>query len=362
MVLSLYNLPVSRCAAHYTSKYKSVYIMDDDRLSVQKLEFFDCGELKAVEISQVNWIDEVKRTLKLKDFSKATVATFMPPKKETICRWALEAVDVITSQNEVITQLKDIVEAFKTDALVDKAKIVKLQDKLLENKDEQIKTLESVVEKTVHSTVEREIKSYSEAVSKSSTDQGQGPVVTPEHLKLAVKNAMKEEDRSRNVIVFGLREDEGEQVEKKVSELFADLGEKPRIQASRIGRKSTGGTVNRPVKVVLSNSTAAHQILLKAKLLKQIEVRKTVFISPDRSVDEREHRRNLVTELKKLITEQPNRHHFIRAGKVQSLVVQFVAESRFANCEFANLFFDFDESQFSRFQKFSQFITKIIET
>ena len=44
------------------------------------------------------------------------------------------------------------------------------------------------------------------------------------------------------------------------------------------------------------------------------------------------------------------------------LVVQFVAESRFANCEFANLFFDFDESQFSRFQKFSQFITKIIET
>ena len=48
----------------------------------------------------------------MKDFSKATVATFMPPKKETICRWALEAVDVITSQNEVITKLKDIVEAF----------------------------------------------------------------------------------------------------------------------------------------------------------------------------------------------------------------------------------------------------------
>ena len=28
------------------------------------------------------------------------------------------------------------------------------------------------------------------------------------------------------------------------------------------------------------------------------------------------------------------------------LVVQFVNESRFANCEFANLFFDFDELQF----------------
>ena len=42
---------------------------------------------------------------------------------------------------------------------------------------------------------------------------------------------------------------------------------------------------------------------------------------------------------------------------VNILVGQFVAESRFANCEFANLFFDFDESRFSRFQKISQFIT-----
>ena len=32
---------------------------------------------------------------------------------------------------------------------------------------------------------------------------------------------------------------------------------------------------------------------------------------------------------------------------ISLLVVQFVAESRFANCEFANLFFDFDELQFS---------------
>ena len=30
-----------------------------------------------------------------------------------------------------------------------------------------------------------------------------------------------------------------------------------------------------------------------------------------------------------------------------NLVVQFVAESRFANYEFANLFFDFDELHFS---------------
>ena len=76
------------------------------------------------------------------------------------------------------------VDAFKTDILADKAKIIRLQDELLENKDDQIENLESSVEKTVHNTVERGIKSYSEAVSKLGFE---GPIVTSEKLKLAVK-------------------------------------------------------------------------------------------------------------------------------------------------------------------------------
>ena len=36
-----------------------------------------------------------------------------------------------------------------------------------------------------------------------------------------------------------------------------------------------------------------------------------------------------------------------RKLNLNTLVVQFVAESRFANCGFANLFFDLDELQFS---------------
>ena len=164
-----------------TSKYKLVYTMDDDRPSVQKLEIFNYNDLEKVELGQMNWIDEVKRTLKLQDFSKAI---FMPPRKEVACEWVLEAVNVIKSQSEKITQLKDIVDAFKTDILADKAKIIRLQDKLLENKDDQIENLESSVEKTVHNTVERGIKSYSEAVSKLGFE---GPIVTFEKLKLAVK-------------------------------------------------------------------------------------------------------------------------------------------------------------------------------
>ena len=88
-------LRVSRCGAHDSSKYKLLYTMDDDRSSVQKLEIFNYNDLEKVERGQMNWIDEVKRTLKLQDFSKATVATFMPPRKEVACKWVLEAVNVI---------------------------------------------------------------------------------------------------------------------------------------------------------------------------------------------------------------------------------------------------------------------------
>ena len=91
----------------------------------------------------------------------------------------------------------------------------------------------------MQNTVEREIKSLSDAV-----------FFTPEKLKLAVKSGIQEEDRSRNVIVFGLREEASEQVEKQVSELFSEIGEKSRIQASRIGKKFTDSTTIRPVKVI----------------------------------------------------------------------------------------------------------------
>ena len=85
--------------------------------------------------------------------SNLTTSTFMPPKKEVVCNWLKEAVDIMLKQSAVVDQLKDIVEQFKTDTLADTGKIIKLQEKLLENKDEQIRTLESSVEKTVHNTV-----------------------------------------------------------------------------------------------------------------------------------------------------------------------------------------------------------------
>ena len=100
------------------------------------------------------------------------------------------------------------------------------------------------------------IKPYSAVV----TNKSNVPIVSSESLKQAVKNAIVKEDRGRNVMFFGLAEEEGEQLENKVSELLQELD--------------------------LS------------------------------ALDERAVRKQLV--LKKAINEQPGRHHYIRGGSVHS--------------------------------------------
>ena len=73
------------------------------------------------------------------------------------------------------------------------------------------------------------IKSYSQAVLKASPNT----TITEKSLKKAVQKAVSEEDRSRNVLIFGLKETDEEKLH---------------FEAVRIGRKSADKT--RPVKML----------------------------------------------------------------------------------------------------------------
>ena len=124
-------------------------------------------------------------------------------------------------------------------------------------------------------------------------------------------------NNSRNLMVFGLEETPKEgDITDKVSELFQQLGEKPRVEASRVGQGAAGKC--RAVKVTFTSSTIARQILIKAKNLRRVEQHKHVFISPDRSEEQRAVHRELVLELKRRADAEPKRRHFIRGGKVCS--------------------------------------------
>ncbi len=228
-------------------------------------------------------------------------------------RNALSSLYELTSL--ITTDFKTAASCVKTQMFESQQKIIELQSELLASKNEQLDSLKASVTSSVQKTVETEFKTYSSAVVQG---QDQKQALVPGNLKTVVKEVVEQEDRSRNIMVFGLPEEADEQLNDKVSAVFGAIGEKPRIEASRLGR-SGSGTKDRPVKVSLSSSVTVRQILRKARNLKTNDKFKMIFINPVLSPDERAKQRQLVLELKKLVKEQPGSKHFIRDGQVISV-------------------------------------------
>ena len=164
------------------------------------------------------------------------------------------------------------------------------------------------------------MKGYSAALM--SGGGGPGATVSQAVVKTAVRTAMvdraDEVGREANVMIFGLKEEEGEKLREKVAELFESVGEKPKFEAKRVGGVKQG-TSTRPVKVVLRNNVAARQIVGKANKLREVAKFQGVFVNPDRTPGQREERRVLVTELKRRRVEEPSKRHYIRGATVETV-------------------------------------------
>ena len=148
--------------------------------------------------------------------------------------------------------------------------MIGLQCQLLAQKDEQLKLLKTSVEETVQTTVESGIQSYSAAVQQNSAI---GTVCNSNILKKVMKSVAAEEDRSKNLIVFGLKEEEEEQLPALITAVLEEIREKPHFEATR-----SGSTAFRRVKITVPSSTAVHQILMKTGRLRLVEMHKDVWI------------------------------------------------------------------------------------
>ena len=286
--------------------------MTEKTTAADWLDSYDWDELEDVEGSSSRWFYNAQQKLNVNSRSELTSAKFLTSRitKETMSYMLHDARDLLERQLNVISTFKDIIDLMKTEALVDKTKVIKAQEKLLECQSEQL----SGVKSAVQNSVQQEIKLYSEAVAKKSSET----VVTQESLKGVVRSAIEDEDRSKNLVIFGLNEEDGEKLDNKVTDLFSDLDERPRVSTGRIGVKRNNSAC-RPVKVKFSSSTAARQVLLKARNLRQVQKYKSVYICPDRSHEERAARRTLVLQLKAASENQPDRKFYIKDGKVFSV-------------------------------------------
>ena len=81
--------------------------------------------------------------------------------------------------------------------------VIDLQKQLIEKKDEELKS--------VQTTVQTEMKSYSSALKKTCA-----AALTPKKICTAVKTIAEKDKRSRNVVIYGISESGGETLKTKL--------------------------------------------------------------------------------------------------------------------------------------------------
>jgi len=228
--------------------------------------------------------------------------------KDVIASYLASALKLIERQHNLVINQRVDISSYQKD-------IIKLQSDVI---DAQGKALQVVdrIKRNVEDSVESGMKkSYSEAAKLAGTTPT-STVISPETLKSVAKQVVIEEELSRNIMIFGLPEEEKEDICASVGNVFELLGEKPKIVASRLGKKVKSDP--RPVKVTLRNATTVQHLLAKSRQLRDSDKFKAVFLSPDRTAEQRAEHRELVQQLRDKVNEEPLRYHYIKGGQLHS--------------------------------------------
>ncbi len=88
--------------------------------------------------------------------------------------------------------------------------------------------------------------------------------------------------------------------------------------AYRLGDKKSG--INRPVKVTLRSADLVQYLLRRAGKLKNDDSQyRSVYLSPDRSRQDRLAHKELVNEMREMIKRDPSKYYVIRDKRIVSL-------------------------------------------
>ena len=238
--------------------------------------------------------------------------------KEKLCQWASAFAQMMNRfANPHLQMAVERLDKINAELFEEKKTVIDLQAKLIEKRDEELSSLKAAVKdevKSVQGVVETEMKSYSSALTKTCA-----AALAPQKIRAAVKTVSDKEDRGRNVIIYGLDDpDEPDQsLEAEVQKVLSEIDEKPVIrECCRVGSKKPSS--KRPVKFTFSSCDMVNQILRKAKSLRTKEGYSTIYISPDRTVDERRAFKKLWEELQEKRKSDTDRVHYIRNNKIVS--------------------------------------------
>ena len=196
-----------------------------------------------------------------------------------------------------------------------KSKVLDTQNQLIHRQQDELAK--------VKDTVQTEMKSWADVARKNDKQNRQ---LTAKSVKEAVKAVSEEEERSKNLIIYGVMDNEEtdwEDVLKidKASETVRSICEvtdclNVEVQScSRIGQWKSDKI--RPIKVQFRASSDVDLLLRRACKLKSSEEFSGVYLAPDRTPEQRAAHNKLVQHMKELIIKDNSKHYFIRDNKVR---------------------------------------------
>ena len=182
--------------------------------------------------------------------------------KDTLCTWLVQVCTILNEYSNPLLEcalpVYEECQELRAEKIKDQGTITELQEEVIKEKEEELKA----VKKSVESTVKCEIKSYASAVTKTFA-----AALAPRKLTAAIKTVAENEDRKRNIIIYGIKEEENEAISAKVEEVLAEIDENPIIKdCCRVG--SIQEECIRPVKFSLSSTDMVQQVLRKARRLR----------------------------------------------------------------------------------------------
>ena len=207
---------------------------------------------------------------------------------------------------QLLGQCKDVLQ-------VSSAEVDRMKNKVISLQDEK---LASVTEFSAVKTPQR-WPTYSDTLQLSSD--------TPVISRSTPAKPISSDGRDNNVMLFGVAEREDEETEILVEDIFSVTGEKQHfVECVRVGKKGLG-VKPRPIKVRMRNSAAATQAINSGKKMRGRSETDRVYITPDRTPEQRAERRRLVSIMRERRKADSSQYHFIHQGSVLSKERFFLA-------------------------------------
>ena len=153
------------------------------------------------------WLQQTLKTISMTHVGAVSYQNFSTCRnltKEHMAKSLSDVLRIVERQQQCILCLERQAQQLKSDVITHQGSVVDLQKELLAAKDQQLNDIKSSVVTSVEDTVKTEMQSYSQIVEKSCSSV-YGPLLDPKVLKTVVKDVFAEDDRSRNLMIFGKR-------------------------------------------------------------------------------------------------------------------------------------------------------------